>query len=355
MTAQDRLWQMDGLRRYSAGKLAEIFGPTLVLTDERSRRMRIGAIAEADARHLSGSERAVLVEYARGVNYFIDTHRGNYSLEFSLPGHAYDPRPWSVTDSVLVGLAMFRDLTDSSRFELAKGRLLAIADPTKTKILFPSIEGRFVSVGSNAWAVSGAHTANGKPIAANDPHLAYRIPGTWHLVHLRAPGLNVSGAALPGVPCVITGHNEQIAWGVTNLSADVLDLYAEQMDDRTGRYLFRGNMEKAQLDRETIRVRGGKPVQVDIWITRHGPVVGSKAARRTACDGARWMVSGFRSLISIARRIGSSFERRSAAIGGQDRILFIRTGRGISGTRREAGYQSDAVLMETCREMALRD
>lgn len=290
VTAQDRLWQMDGVRRYSAGELAEIFGPALVPTDERSRRMRIRAIAENDARHLSGSERAVLIEYARGVNYFIDTHRGNYSLEFSMPGHTYNPQPWSVTDSVLVGLAMFRDLTDSSRFEFAKGRLLAIADTAKVKALFPAIEGQFVSVGSNAWAVSGTHTADGKPMAANDPHLAYRIPGTWHLVHLKAPRLNVAGAALPGVPGVITGHNEQIAWGVTNLSADVLDLYAEQMDERTGRYLFRGNMEQAQVDRQTIQVKGGKPVDVHIWVTQHGPVVGSESGktfsmRWSAIDG----------------------------------------------------------------------
>ncbi|MGI8962274.1 MAG: penicillin acylase family protein [Bryobacteraceae bacterium] len=290
VTAQDRLWQMDGLRRYSAGELAEIFGPALVPADERARRMRVRAIAETDVRHLSESERAVLVEYARGVNYFIDTHKGNYSLEFSLPGHAYDPRPWSVTDSVLVGLAMFRDLTDSSKFEFAKGKLLAIADPRKARILFPPIEGEFVSVGSNAWAVSGSHTADGKPMLANDPHLAYGIPGTWHLVHLKAPGLNVSGAALPGVPCVISGHNEQIAWGVTNLSADVLDLYAEQIDNRTGRYLFRGSAEQAQLDRQTIRVRGGKPVEVSIWVTRHGPALGSDNAktysmRWSAMDG----------------------------------------------------------------------
>jgi penicillin G amidase len=197
VTAQDRLWQMDGLRRYSAGQLAEIFGPALLPADERSRRMRIRAIAEADVQHLSLAERAVVVEYARGVNYFIDTHRGDYSLEFSLPGHVYDPRPWSVVDSVLVGLAMFRDLTDSSQFEFDKGRLMAITDPAKVKILFSPVEGQFVNLGSNAWAVSGAHTADGKPMAANDPHLAFRIPGTWYLVHLKAPGLNVSGAALP--------------------------------------------------------------------------------------------------------------------------------------------------------------
>jgi penicillin G amidase len=290
VTAQDRLWQMDGLRRYSAGELAEIFGTALLPADERSRRMRMRTIAETDVRQLSPADRAILDEYARGVNYFIDTNRGDYSLEYSLPGHIYDPRPWSVTDSVLVGLAMFRDLTDSSKFEFAKGGLMAIVDPAGVRTLFPAIEGQFVGMGSNAWAVSGAHTADGKPMAANDPHLSYGIPGAWYLVHLKAPGLNVSGAALPGVPCVITGHNEQIAWGVTNLSADVLDLYAEQMDERTGRYLFRGKAEHAQLDRQTIRVRGGQAIEVEVWVTRHGPVVGSEngktySMRWSAMDG----------------------------------------------------------------------
>lgn len=110
-------------------------------------------------------------------------------------------------------------------------------------------------------------------MAANDPHLAYGIPGTWHLVHLKAPGLDVSGAALPGLPCVITGHNDDIAWGVTNLQSDVLDLYMEQIDERTGRYLFDGKAEQAQPDHQIIGVRGGKPVEVDTWITRHGPII----------------------------------------------------------------------------------
>ncbi len=290
VTAQDRLWQMDGLRRFSAGELAEVFGPAMLAEDERSRRLRMRAIAEADAQRLSSEDRTLLAEYARGVNWFIETHRGDYSLEFSIPGRAYEPRHWTITDSILVGLAMFRDLTDLSKFEFAKGGLMAEADPARVRLLFPAVAGGFVNVGSNAWVVSGAHTVDGKPMLANDPHLAYSIPGIWHLVHLKAPGLNVSGAAIPGVPGVITGHNEQIAWGVTNLEADVLDLYDEQMDEGTGRYLFRGRMEQAQLDRERIAVRGGKPVEVNIWVTRHGPVLSKErghvyTARWSAADG----------------------------------------------------------------------
>jgi len=230
-----------------------------------------------------------MVQYARGVNYFIDTHRGDYSLEFSIPFNSYDPRPWTLTDSMLVGLLMFRDMTDLLADDMGRGAILKLgADPLKFHTLFPAA-GIAVNPGSNAWAVSGAHAAGGKPMVANDPHLRYAVPGTWHLVHLKAPGLNVSGAALPGVPCVITGHNENIAWGVTNLGADVLDVYSEQIDDRSGRYLYQGKVEQATLDHQTIAVKGGKPVQLNIWVTRHGPVFSengkSYSVRWSAADG----------------------------------------------------------------------
>jgi penicillin amidase len=290
VTAQDRLWQMDSLRRFGAGELAEVFGSGALAADERSRRMRMRAIAEANVSRLTPEDRAVMVQYARGVNYFIDTHRGDYSLEFALPGHSYDPRFWTLADSMLIGLVMYRDLTDSSKFEFDKGTLLSQADPMRVRALFPPAQGAMISPGSNAWAVSGAHAADGRPMAANDPHLAYGIPGTWYLVHLKAPGLNVTGASLPGLPCVISGHNEQIAWGVTNMQTDVMDLYGEQMDERTGRYVFEGKPEQAQLDRQIIGVRDGKPVQVDTWVTRHGPILlhakgKSYAMRWSATDG----------------------------------------------------------------------
>ncbi len=274
VTAQDRLWQMDVLRRFGAGELAEVFGSTALGEDERARRMRMQEIAEQDVIHLRPEDRALMAEYARGVNYFIDRHRGDYPLEFSLPGHEYDPRAWTMADTVLVGLVMFRNLTDSATSDFDRSMLLARgANTGKFHILFPPVQGGYVNPGSNAWAASGAHTADGKPMAANDPHLEYGLPGTWHLVHLQAPDLDVSGAALPGVPGVITGHNRQIAWGVTNLESDVMDLYIEQIDDRTGHYLYQGKTEQAQLDRQFIGVKDAKPVQIDTWVTRHGPVI----------------------------------------------------------------------------------
>ncbi|MFL6448274.1 MAG: penicillin acylase family protein [Bryobacteraceae bacterium] len=295
VTAQDRLWQMDGLRRFGAGELAEVFGPAVLANDQRSRSMRMRSMAEGNANKLRSEDRASIVEYARGVNYFIDTHRGKYSLEFSIPGRAYDPRPWTVVDSVLVALVMFRDMTDNSHFEFDKGILLGMADPAKVRTLFPAAQGQQLLPGSNAWAVSGTHTLDGSPMVANDPHLAYRIPGTWYLAQLKAPGLNVSGATLPGLPGVVTGHNAQIAWGLTNLETDVMDLYREQMDERTGQYVFQGKAEQAHLDRQMIGVRGSKPVQLDTWVTRHGPIFireNGKAysLRWSATDGFDWPV-----------------------------------------------------------------
>ena len=273
-TAQDRLWQMDSLRRYGSGELSEVLGRGTLPLDERSRAMRMRGIAENETRFLTPEDRALLVEYARGVNYYIDTHHGDYPLEFELPGHAYSPRPWTIVDSLLIGLVMYRDLTDSSKFEIDKGTLLTqTTDPAKVLALFPAVQGGYVNPGSNAWAVSGAHTSDGQPMLANDPHLHYSVPSTWHLVALKAPGLDVSGAALPGVPCVITGHNNQIAWGVTNLQADVMDLYIEQMDEGRGTYVYQGQLQQAQLDRQIIGVRGDRPVPENIWVTRHGPVI----------------------------------------------------------------------------------
>ncbi len=291
VTAQDRLWQMDGIRRFAAGELSEVFGPGTLATDERARRMRLREIADKDLLNLPQDQRAVLVQYALGVNYYIDTHRGDYSLEFSLPGRAYDPQPWQLRDTILVGLVMFRNLTDTADQDYERGQIVGPNfDLARFHSLFPASEGQYLSPGSNSWAVSGTHTADGKPMLANDPHLEPTVPATWYLVHLKAPGLDVSGATLPGVPNVISGHNQNIAWGVTNLQTDALDLYKEQLDPATGRYVFKGQVRQAQLDRQTIAVRGAKPVVVDTWVTAHGPVIVQEGAniysmRWTAADG----------------------------------------------------------------------
>ena len=138
-TAQDRLWQMDALRRYAAGELAELAGPEAVPLDQKARLLRIPAIAQLNVQRLTAQDREIMVQYALGVNQFIDTHRGDYSVEFSIPGHSYDPRPWTLSDSMLVGLLMFRDLTDSLAADTGRGALLQDgADPAKFNVLFPA-------------------------------------------------------------------------------------------------------------------------------------------------------------------------------------------------------------------------
>jgi penicillin amidase len=286
VTAQDRLWQMDGLRRLSGGDLAEIIGPAGRASDQESRRLRLRRIAESAYLTIPAADRKALTAYARGVNYFIDTHAGRYPLEFGALD--YDPRPWSAIDSILVGLHMFRDLTTTWRDEVIKRNMLMDGNQVKVNFLFPVRSGSELQPGSNAWAVAGSHTASGKPLLSNDMHLEWSIPGIWYMAHLQAPGLNVSGVTLPGVPGVIAGHNDRIAWGLTNLHYDVQDLYIEKINDANGQYLYKGQVEQARAERELVRVRHGEPLQFVLWVTRHGPVIVAEGKDRMAL---RWVAA----------------------------------------------------------------
>lgn len=276
ITAQDRMWQMDALRRIAGGELAEIVGPVALDADREARRLRLRRLAEEQYRTMPAADRALFAAYARGVNYYLDAYRGRYPIEFSLL--RYDPRPWSPIDCMLAGLQMSRTLTESWHNDVRKLEMAAGGDAAKVNALFPARSGRESQPGSNAWAISGAHTASGKPILANDPHLELTAPSAWYMIHLKAPGLNVIGVSLPGMPAVVIGHNDRIAWGVTNLQFDVQDLYDEKLDPRTGRYLFNGHVEQAQAWREFIRVKGAPTDEMLVWVTRHGPVIFSEGS-----------------------------------------------------------------------------
>ena len=276
VTAQDRLWQMDSLRRFSAGELSEIVGPAALEIDKESRRLRGRRIAEEWYVALPAEEKIYLAAYARGVNAYIEANKGHYSFEFAVLG--YDPKPWSVVDSLLIGLYMYRNLTTTWENKLQKAQMLSTGDAAKVNYLFPYrsgeefMPGGDVQPGSNGWAVAGSHTSSGKALLSNDMHLEFSIPGIWFMTHIEAPGLNVSGVALPGMPGIIVGHNDRIAWGCTNLHFDVQDLYIERMDLRTGQYLFNGKVEQARGEREIILIKGKPAVEVTNWVTRHGPV-----------------------------------------------------------------------------------
>jgi penicillin G amidase len=275
-TAEDRMFQMDGLRRLAAGELAEVFGASLLDSDREARRLRMRRVAEQIYTEMPQSDKSAFVAYARGVNAYIESHHGRYGVEFALIG--YDPRPWSVVDSVLVGLQMFRTLATTWKTKLIKQQMLRGGEPDKVNFLFPNrtgaefMPGVDTQPGSNAWAVSGAHSATGKPLLSSDMHLEFSIPGIWHMDHLEAPGMNVTGVSLPGMPGIISGHNDRIAWAETNLGFDVQDLYIEKIDLRTGQYLYQGKVEHARAEREVIAVRGRGAEEVTIWVTHHGPV-----------------------------------------------------------------------------------
>ncbi len=283
VTAQDRLWQMDALRRYSGGSLAEILGPALLESDRESRKLRLRRVAEESYVTLPAADRAAFAAYTRGVNHFIATHLNNLPLEFTLLN--YQPRPWSVVDCLLLCLHMYRSLTTSWKDEIVKNNMMAQGDRAKVDFLFQSHGISDASPGSNSWAIAGSHTASGKPLLSSDMHLEYSLPGIWYMTHLEAPGLNVAGVALPGAPGIIVGHNRRIAWGITNLHFDVQDLYIEKLDDRTGRYLFRGQVEQARVEREIVRVKGQPNVEMTTWVTRHGPIFLSDGRDRLAL---RW-------------------------------------------------------------------
>ncbi|HEX3877132.1 MAG TPA: penicillin acylase family protein [Bryobacteraceae bacterium] len=270
VTAQDRLFQMDMLRRYAAGDLSEVVGVAALETDEESRRMRMRRIAEDAYVTLPQADRAEAAAYARGINAFIATHLNDLPLEFTLLN--YQPRPWSVVDTLLICLHMFRDLSGTWKNELIKRAMFAGGEADKVNFLFPVRTGADIQPGSNAWALSGAHTASGKPLLSNDPHLQYSLPGIWYMAHLEAPGLDVSGVTLPGTPGVMIGHNQRIAWGITNLGFDSQDLYIEQIDERTGRYMYQGQMQQAREERELVRIKGAAPKESRTWVTRHGPI-----------------------------------------------------------------------------------
>ena len=283
VTAQDRLFQMDALRRYAGGSLAEILGPNLVESDRESRKLRLRRVAEEAYLTLPAADRAALAAYTRGVNQFIATHLHNLPVEFTLLN--YQPRPWSAVDCLLLCLHMYRSLSTTWKDEIVKNNLMAQGDRAKVNFLYAMRGLGDASPGSNAWAIAGSHTASGKALLSSDMHLEYSLPGIWYMTHLEAPGMNAAGVALPGAPGIMVGHNQRIAWGITNLHFDVQDLYIEKLDDRTGQYLFRGQVEQARGEREIIRVKGQPSVDMTIWVTRHGPIFLADGTERLAL---RW-------------------------------------------------------------------
>ncbi len=299
--AQDRLWQMDLLRRVTQGRLSEVMGKDLANTDLLMRALRIGEKSERIIEITSPSIIGALQAFSEGVNEYI----GNNPLppEFKILG--YKPEPWKPVHSVnLIGY-MAWDLTSGWGTELLLNQLKDKISARQIEQLIPSANnhktaifsgsdsieiktgetilsasnnleqlGAQIFYGSNNWAVSGTKSKTGKPILANDMHLSFLAPGIWYQMHQSAQGqLNVTGLVLPGQPFVIVGHNDSIAWGMTNVAVDNLDFYAEKLNDDSTKYLLDGEWRDLLIKVETIRTKEGENIEKKLRFTHRGPIV----------------------------------------------------------------------------------
>jgi penicillin amidase len=306
VTAQDRLWQMEMNRRIGSGTLSEICGEATLDTDRFIRTIGWRRTAEQEAETVEGEAREMLEAYAAGVNAFIETHRGNLPLEFTLLG--LEPEPWTSADSLAWAKVMAWDLGGNWEAELLRAQLIEALGEEKAAELAPLNRdasplivppeiggyGDLASsellasyattkallaaggpgLGSNNWVIDGTKSATGMPLLANDMHLDLQIPSIWYEVHLVGGGYNVEGYSFPGVPGVIVGHNEDIAWGVTNVNPDVQDLYIEKLNpDNPDQYEYQGRWLNMEIIEEVIEVKGQDPVVETVRLTRHGPII----------------------------------------------------------------------------------
>lgn len=352
-TAADRLWQMDLFRRTARGELAEVMGagPSNAALDQDKLHRTYGFIqaAEAEYANLSARSRSVLDAYARGVNaYASSLDAKSRPPEFQILN--YDFRPWTPQDSIVVVKLFFEALSDTWRLDLMRQNLAslpaekkaalmpvvssldvlvvgkdvparatparstgAVASPLSTESQKALAHNASIAAdaldrvglhtdelaASNNWVISGKRTVSGKPLLANDPHLRPSAPSIWYMMHLSAPGIRIAGVTSAGLPGVIIGHNEHIAWGFTNVGPDVQDLYLEKFDPANPkRYQTPSGWQDAVIRREEIKVRKGLAspehdiVTHEVTVTRHGPIIfegdGKRYALRwTAFDSKR--------------------------------------------------------------------
>jgi penicillin amidase len=336
VTAQDRLWQMDLLRRYASGELSEILGKELLASDREQRILSLRAAARKGVEIASQQDRAYFDAYARGVNAYIESRRGRLPIELRIL--RYSPRPWTLEDSVLIAAQMVKDLNHYPyKNALVREKLFAKLGPELTADLYvnsswhdhpptedrPSLdqnkrekgadddkeidEGTGSSLasqfhhlpleeqfpvdvpvlGSNNWVISGTHTESGKPLLSNDMHLGHQMPNLWYEAHLRSGTLDVVGFTLPGMPYLIVGHNQRIAWGFTNLGPQVEDVYIETFN-ASGQYLTPQGWKDPEHRRETIHVKGAADVNLDVVVTRHGPIITELVPGESRKLALRW-------------------------------------------------------------------
>jgi penicillin amidase len=320
--AQDRLWQMDLMRRVTTGRLAEIFGQDLLKTDQLMRSLRM---TEKSRLILSKSNEKVIKAgeaFADGVNQFIEKNKNQLPPEFAILG--YEPEKWQVIHSVnLVGY-MAWDLTIPWNTEYLLYKVSKKVSPGKFKEMIPnlllhgteihpdfSLEniqldlragllaetekltnlGLVVFTGSNNWAVSGKKSTIGKPILANDMHLGLFTPGIWYQMHQVVENqMDITGVVLPGEPFIIAGHNENIAWGMTNVMVDDMDFYMETINpENPNQYRFNSQWREMSIRTETFKTREGNTVKKELKFTHRGPVISGFKGNNKEVISMRWI------------------------------------------------------------------
>jgi penicillin amidase len=340
VTAQDRLWQMDVMRRFGAGELSEILGEDALQLDREQRILGLRAAAKKSLEATNPRDRGYFEAYARGVNAFIAAHGDRLPIEFRIL--KYSPKPWQPEDSVVIANGMVKDLNYHYFYDaLDREKILAKLGPDLTADLYvnrswhdrpptvmredlndartnngdsdddddddsdddgpdnsvtqqrtSALEGKAREEslpvnGSNDWVVSGSHTTTGKPLLSNDMHLGHQMPNLWYEAHLQAGTFNVAGVTLPGMPYVIVGHNQRIAWGFTNVGPTVTDVYIETFNAQ-GAYQTPQGWTQPEHRTEVIHVKGKPNVTIDVQITRHGPIVTELVPGETRPLALRW-------------------------------------------------------------------
>ncbi|MFI7707072.1 penicillin acylase family protein [Nonomuraea sp. NPDC049480] len=331
--AQDRFYEMDFRRHMTAGRLSELYGSSTLDTDKALRTMGWRRVAERELPELDQQTQDYLNAYAKGVNAWLSANpnASDRSLEYSvikIQNGDYRPEPWTALDSLSWLKAMAWDLRSNMEDEIDRALIAAKVPRERVEQLYPAypydrhapivtqgtidqdrfdqraeprLRGRAGTgaltqaaktldsvpstmgtedregVGSNSWVISGDHTKSGKPLLANDPHLSPQLPSVWYQAGLHCQKVteecpyDVTGFTFSGVPGVIIGHTDKIAWGFTNLGPDVADLFLEQVDGDT--YLYKGEQVKLETRQEQIKVAGGSPVTITVRSTVHGPLI----------------------------------------------------------------------------------
>ncbi|MFC1565346.1 penicillin acylase family protein [Candidatus Neomarinimicrobiota bacterium] len=304
--AEDRLWQFDLIRRATTGELSEIFGKDMINADQMLRMLRIPDKSRTILKNSDENVLNTLNAFCDGVNQYIDTHQRNLPPEFSILG--YKPDKWLPEHSInLIGY-MAWDLTMPWHIETVFQKIREKIGDEKFKKIIPDLNlqktliyseigenesilstdspylaamekikelGIEIFSGSNNWVVSGEKSTSGKPLFSNDMHLGLSAPGIWYTMHQVVEGkLNVTGVAVPGQPLVVAGHNEDIAWGMTNVMVDDMDFYYERINpDNPDEYWFNGQWRPLEVRKEVIKIKGGEIVERENRFTHRGPIV----------------------------------------------------------------------------------